>query len=208
VTDAVTLRCAGRGEESDLHFVAGELESLLPAINPYGAGAAGAAPRVLSQAAQNDVPAKLAAWRAARNLDRSASVDDARAADPAGWAVLEADMVAIVIGMPLAKLQRFGEGRRSVDRFIYDFSWPDEVSRAAVARPGFDDALRLRPGVGEWLVRLTPLTARPRWLYARPSAGGGPAGRSVSSQTCWSLSRLSGAGVAANSPGSLAVVIA
>ena len=41
----------------------------------------------------------VAAWRAARNLDRSASVDDARAADPAGWAVLEADLVAIVIGI-------------------------------------------------------------------------------------------------------------
>lgn len=60
--------------------------------------------------------------------------------------------------MPLAKLQRFGEGRRSVeDRFIYDFSWPEEVGRAAVARPGFDDSLRLQPGVGDWLIRLAPL---------------------------------------------------
>jgi hypothetical protein len=85
-----------------------------PQTVPYGAGAARAAPRVLSQAAQKDIPAKLAAWRAARNLDRSASVDDARAADPPGWAVLEADIVAIVIGMPLAKLQRFGEGSPGV----------------------------------------------------------------------------------------------
>lgn len=78
--------------------------------------------------------------------------------DPAGWAVLETDLVAVVIGMPLAKLQRFGEGQRSVeDRFIYEFSWREEIGRAAVAKPGFDDSPRLRPGVGGWLVRLAPL---------------------------------------------------
>ena len=60
--------------------------------------------------------------------------------------------------MPLAKLQRFGEGRRtSEDRFIYDFSWREEVGRQAVSKPGFDDCLRLRPGVGGWLIRLAPL---------------------------------------------------
>jgi hypothetical protein len=75
--------------------------------------------------------------------------------DPAGWAVLEADLVAVVIGMPLAKLQRFGQGRRFVeDRFIYDFSWREEIKRPTVARVTFDDSLRLRPGVGGWLVRL------------------------------------------------------
>ncbi len=83
---------------------------------------------MLSQAPQNDIPAKLAAWRTAHHLRPGASLDDARAADPVGWADLEADLVAVVIGMPLAKLQRFGEGRRSVeDRFIYDFTWREEV---------------------------------------------------------------------------------
>jgi 5-methylcytosine-specific restriction endonuclease McrA len=67
-------------------------------------------------------------------------------------------LVAIVIGMPLAKLQRFGEGRRAAkDRFIYDFGWKEEVGRAAVSRPAFDDRIRLRSGVGSWLVRLAPL---------------------------------------------------
>jgi hypothetical protein len=60
--------------------------------------------------------------------------------------------------MPLAKLQRFGDGRRaSEDRFIYDFSWCEEVGRQAVSRPDFDDSIQLRPGVGGWLVRLAPL---------------------------------------------------
>ena len=76
---------------------------------------------MLSQAPQNDIPAKLAF---AHHLRPGASLADARAADPQGWRELEADLVAVVIGMPLAKLQRFGEGRRTVeDRFIYDFSW-------------------------------------------------------------------------------------
>ena len=66
--------------------------------------------------------------------------------------------MAVVVGMPLAKLQRFGEGHTTVeDRFVYDFSWREEVGPATVSRIGFDDRLVLRPGVGEWLVRLAPL---------------------------------------------------
>jgi hypothetical protein len=127
-----------------------------PQTVPYGA--AHGQPKVLSQAPQNDIPAKLAAWRAARQLRPGAIVADARAADPQGWADLEADLLAVVIGMPLAKLQRFGDGRHAnEDRFIYDFSWREEISRAGVSRPDFDDSLRLKPGVGGWLVRLAPL---------------------------------------------------
>ena len=133
------------------------IELYWPQTVPYGA-VAHSEPRVLSQAPQNDIPAKLAAWRAAHRLPPGASVEDARAAAPDSWQQLEADLVAVVIGMPLAKLQRFGEGRRSSeDRFIYDFSWREEVGRQAVSKPGFDDCLRLRPGVGGWLIRLAPL---------------------------------------------------
>ena len=133
------------------------IELYWPQTVPYGA-VAHTEPRVLSQAPQNDIPTKLAAWRAAHRLPPGASVEDARAADPGSWQQLEADLVAVVIGMPLAKLQRFGEGRRSSeDRFIYDFSWREEVGRQAVSKPGFDDCLRLRPGVGGWLIRLAPL---------------------------------------------------
>ena len=114
--------------------------------------------KVLSQARQNDIPSKLAAFRAAHRLGPGVGLEQARAADPDGWAALEAELVAVVIGMPLAKLQRFGKGRRSdEDRFIYDFSWREEVGRSAVFKPGFDDSLRLRPGIGGWLVQLSPL---------------------------------------------------
>ena len=41
--------------------------------------------RVLSQAPQNDIPAKLAAWRSAHRLRPGASLQDACGADPRGW---------------------------------------------------------------------------------------------------------------------------
>jgi hypothetical protein len=114
--------------------------------------------KTLSQSPQNDIPAKLARWRDHHGLGDGATLRDAERADPKGWGNLVADLTAIVIGMPLAKLQKFGDGRNAVeDRFIYDFRWAEEVKRPTVERIGFDDRLYLRPGVGEWLVRLTPL---------------------------------------------------
>ncbi len=133
------------------------IELYWPQTSPYGAPA-GAGPRVLAQSPQNDIPAKLGAWRRLHDLGPGASIEDARAVDEAGWQVLKGELVATVLGMPLAKLQRFGEGRGAIeDRFIYDFAWPDEVKRGTTDRADFDDLLRLRPNVGDWLVRLTPL---------------------------------------------------
>jgi hypothetical protein len=76
--------------------------------------------------------------------------------------------------MPLAKLQRFGDGRHTTeDRFIYDFSWREEIGRHAVARPDSGDRLRLRPGAGGWLVRLAPLIrplVQAKWVPGSPPA--------------------------------------
>jgi hypothetical protein len=128
---------------------------------PQSAGYAATADsmkRTLSQSPQNDIPAKLARWRRRHRLGDGATLTDAERADPKGWSNLVAELTATVIGMPLAKLQKFGDGRNAVeDRFIYDFKWAEEVKRPTVERIGFDDRLYLRPGVGEWLVRLTPL---------------------------------------------------
>jgi hypothetical protein len=54
----------------------------------------------------------------------------------------------------LPKLQRFSTGGSSEDRFLYDDGWPDEVLASRVRSAGFDDTLYLKPGVGEWLVRM------------------------------------------------------
>jgi len=115
-------------------------------------------PRVLSQSPQNDIPAKLAAFRTRHRLLGSCSLNDAEAVAPEAWHDLRTELRAIVLGMPLAKLQRFG-GARSTheERFIYQFSWREELSAGALRRPGFDDTLRLEPDVGDWLIRLSPL---------------------------------------------------
>jgi hypothetical protein len=94
------------------------IELYWPQTVPYGVPAH-EEPRVLSQAAQNDIPSKLAAFRTAHSLGPGASPEQACAADPDDWALLEAELIAIVIGMPLAKLQRFGEGHRSGRRPLH-----------------------------------------------------------------------------------------
>ena len=148
------------------------IELYWPQTVPYGA-AAHDEPRVLSQAPQNDIPAKLAAWRAARHLPHGASLQDARAADPGGWQDLEADLLAVVIGMPLAKLQRFGDGRHTTeDRFIYDFSWREEIGRHAVARPDFGR----QPAAAARCRRLAG-PPRPAHPPAGPGQLGGPGRR-------------------------------
>lgn len=113
---------------------------------------------VLRQSAVNDIPSRLAQWRVEHALSDRATIADARDADPTGWDEQYLKMEAQVIRQPLARLQRFGSSRNSNERrFIYDFSWDDQVSDGAVAGAAFDDSLRLCDGVGEWLVRFGPL---------------------------------------------------
>jgi hypothetical protein len=147
------------------------IELYWPPTVPCGAAAHGE-PRVLSQAPKNDIPAKLATCRpppaARRESAGRTRRGPGRLAGPGGRAA------RWVIGMPLAKLQRFGDGRHTTeDRFIYDFSWREEIGRHAVARPDFDDRLRLRPGAGGWLVRLAPLIrplVQAKWVPGSPPA--------------------------------------
>lgn len=71
----------------------------------------------------------------------------------------------VLVKMPLPKLQRIGG---QVDPFIYDFDWDDDIQKTAsgfsayqrgkpVEDGGFNNLLRLRPGVAESLLRLAPL---------------------------------------------------
>jgi 5-methylcytosine-specific restriction endonuclease McrA len=145
--------CVLSGREIGLRV----LEFYWPHSEPFIASSV-AAQGVLRQSAQNDIPSKLAAFRSAHELQLGASVADAQRADPEVWNALEREVIRTVIRMPLAKLQRFTEGTTTTeDRFIYDFSWPDEVANSVIEADGFDDRIVLRPRVGEWLVRLAPL---------------------------------------------------
>lgn len=129
-----------------------------PQTAPYGAASQSDGVLAQSPGKARDIPAKLAEWRQHHGLSAGSTIEDARAVDPDGWQALEDQFAATVVGMPLAKLQRFGDGRHTVeDRFLYEFSWRDEVKPPSVLRDGFDDAVQFQPGVAALLVRLGPL---------------------------------------------------
>lgn len=133
------------------------VELYWPQTAPFSGDADGAL--VLRQSKMSsDIPDKLARFRHAHRLPAQVGVEDAGTAAPAEWARLEADLVATVVREPIPRLQRFGVGPRAVeDRFVYDISWDEHVTRSTVLREDFDDAIRFRPGVPELLSRLGPL---------------------------------------------------
>jgi 5-methylcytosine-specific restriction endonuclease McrA len=113
--------------------------------------------RYLSHSTQaNDLVAKITRFRRDHDLGPGAGVVLASRLYPVAFEALQDEVVTTVIRMPLPRLQRFGTGSQE-DRFLYDFRWPDEVSASRVRSADFDDGLYLRPGVGEWLVRLAGL---------------------------------------------------
>lgn len=132
------------------------IEVYWPQTVPYDA--VEGSPAVLRHSSQNDIPAKLAAWRTAHGIGAGATMEHARMADPESWDEFVGGLEATVLAMPLAKLQRFG-GDKSAreDRFIYDFSWREEIKRRQTEAVGFDDTLYLQGQAGEWLVRFAPL---------------------------------------------------
>ncbi len=122
-------------------------------------GASGTEEHYLRHSTQaNDLVVKTTRFRRDHDLGPGATTDLARRLYPVPFERLKDEVVETVIRMPLPKLQRFGTGSGYVeDRFLYDYGWPDEVSIARIRRVDFDDGLYLRPGVGEWLVRLAGL---------------------------------------------------
>lgn len=130
------------------------LELFWPHALPYTAGPGGY--RYLRHSTQaGDLVAKVAAFREQHGLGAGTGVDQARARFPSDFARLEDQVAVTVIRMPLPKLQRFSTsaGTKEV-RFLYDYSWPDEVPEARIRSASFDDTLYMQLGAGEWLVRL------------------------------------------------------
>lgn len=102
-----------------------------------------------------DLVRDVTAFRERHGFGPGIAIESARSKLPREMSELEDQVVVTVIRMPLPKLQRFGTGAGvTEDRFLYDYAWPDEVPAGRVRAPGFDDRLRLQPGVGGWLVRM------------------------------------------------------
>ncbi|MFZ4517390.1 MAG: HNH endonuclease [Microthrixaceae bacterium] len=133
------------------------LELYWPQTSPFSGDERG--DLVLRQSKMSsDIPEKLARFRRDHRLPRRARPEDAAAAEPDAWQRLEADVVATVVREPIPRLQRFGAGPPSAgDRFIYEIDWDENVSKAKVGRPDFDDTMRFLPGVADLLGRLGPI---------------------------------------------------
>lgn len=104
---------------------------------------------------RGDLVSKVTSFREQHDLGPGVPIELAEQRFPEEFADLEDHVVVTIIRMPLPKLQRFGLGAGiTEDRFLYDYSWPDEVPEGRVRAKGFDDTLYLQHRAGEWLVRL------------------------------------------------------
>lgn len=80
------------------------------------------------------------------------SVARARLGAPDAFHRLEREVEWKLVQMPLPRLQRVG---RSVDAFIYEIAWGEQIRRREFEGAVFDNRLLLRPGAGEHLVALS-----------------------------------------------------
>ena len=106
-----------------------------------------------------DIPARIAKFRLDNDLTAvNDSLTIARIRHPRELAALAQLVQDTVIRMPLPKLQRFGDGASAVEkRFLYEYSWEDEVAIGQIHRPDFDDSMTLQPGVAEGLIKIQGL---------------------------------------------------
>lgn len=109
---------------------------------------------------QAEIVARIAEFRASVAADPGCPLARARRQEPVRWLGLVHFVEWKLIEMPLPKLQRIGGVR---DEMLYEIGWDDgdlQPSRAEVTayqeerESPFDNRVRLRPGVGDALVRL------------------------------------------------------
>jgi hypothetical protein len=136
------------------------IESYWDHLSPYGEGKV-----VLRQSRGRQGEAKiLVRILAARNAHSSSRADTlfrVQKQDSAGFEALVRDVEWKLIEMPIPRLQVLGNDDK--DRFLYEYNWGKEVSKATVSAyqrhesSDFDNCLRLQPNVAENLVRLSGL---------------------------------------------------
>lgn len=131
------------------------IELYWPHTSLYG-DAHGAEAVVLRQnsGGQAEIVSRIRRFRASADPGAHVPLARARAFDPAGYDRLIGDVTWKLVEMPLPRLQRFG---KTHEPFLFLLDWDERVSRRAYERGDVDQVLRLRPGVGEHLVRLAGL---------------------------------------------------
>ena len=117
-------------------------------------GADGAVVLRQNRGGQAEILTMISAFRERLGSRTATTVGQARIADPDGFEALVREVEWKLIEMPLPRLQQIGTG---YEAFIYDIAWTTDVRRSDFTREAHDFALRLRPGVGDHLVRLSAL---------------------------------------------------
>lgn len=130
------------------------IELYWPHTSPYGDEPGQAVVLRQNQRGQAEIVQRVRAFREATEAAGRGSLARARHLDPHGWQRLVDEVAYKLAEMPLPRLQRFG---RAEDRFLYDLDWSQDVTWGQWQRGRFDHRLRLRPGVGDHLVRLAGL---------------------------------------------------
>ena len=117
-------------------------------------------PEILRQnsGGQAEIVSAIRRFRESVGDDPLAPLPRARAAAPKAFEHLVRHVEWKLVEMPLPKLQRMG---RSEAPFIYEIAWEDDGVRLSDVRRyqrdgsgGFDNAIRLLPDVGDYLVQL------------------------------------------------------
>jgi hypothetical protein len=103
---------------------------------------------------QAEILTTIAHFRDRLSPRTATTVGQARHADASGFGALVREVEWKLIEMPLPRVQQFGTG---YDPFLYDIDWTTQVRRSDFARGAFDFVVRLRPGVGDHLIRLNGL---------------------------------------------------
>lgn len=119
-----------------------------------------------NQHGQAEIVSLIAAFRERTVGDASLPISRARWTYPEGFEKLIRSVEWKLIEMPLGKLQLIGN---QYDPFIYDLGWTTTPRQAEVRSDDFAGQLHLLPGVGEHLLRSSPLLrplVQAKWTVA------------------------------------------
>jgi 5-methylcytosine-specific restriction endonuclease McrA len=131
-----------------------------PQVVPYGGRREAGVLLQNTGRRQAEIVGSIARFRSGFPRDPLLPLDRARSADPKGYERLIEHVEWKLIQMPLPRLQVIGSGE---SRFLYEITWDLSVLASSVRAyqrgqaSDFDNQIRLKAGVGEYLVQLNGL---------------------------------------------------
>jgi HNH endonuclease len=107
-----------------------------------------------NQRGQAEIVSRIVRFRRDTLGDTTALLSEARVAHPAAFKSLERFVEWKLVEMPLGRLQLVG---KSNEPFIYELGWREPVTQSVVQSDDFVGQLKLVPGAGDHLLRMSSL---------------------------------------------------